>query len=263
MIDAHTHLNDPRLLPEIDPLLARMLHAGVTGALVVGYDLASSRTAVDLAARYPQYLRAAIGVHPHDSKDVDQETLTALRALAQQPGVVAYGEIGLDFYYDHSPRDVQRDAFGRQLALAVELELPIIIHEREAVDEVMAVLDAEGGWALGGAWHCCSVAPQLAVQIAQSFYVGIAGWITFAKGDNIRALAQAVPLARLLLETDAPYITPVPYRGKPNEPSYVRLTAQALANVKGISLADVEEMTMANTRQAFPRWGDTEPRGRA
>jgi len=257
MIDAHNHLNDPRLLPVIDELLARMREAGVTGGLVVGYDLPSSRLAVELAEAHPAVLRAAVGVHPHDSKDLDVETLSALRDLARRPAVVAYGEIGLDYYYDHSPRDVQRDAFRRQLTLAAELEMPIIIHEREAATEVMTILDAEDGWAHGGEWHCCSVAPDLALAIAERFYLGIAGWITFPKAENIRAIVRAVPLGRLLLETDAPYITPVPYRGKPNEPAYLRLTAQALAQEKGISVAVVEKETMENTLRAFPRWGET------
>lgn len=254
MLDAHNHLNDPKLLPQVDALVDHMVHAGVQGALVVGYDLPSSRVAVDLARRFPQHLRAAIGMHPHESKDLDAETLTALRNLAANPEVVAYGEIGLDYHYDHSPRPVQREAFARQLALAAEVGLPIIIHEREAVDDVLQILDREGGAAFGGAWHCCSVEADVAVEIAQRLYIGIAGWITFKNGENIRAIARAVPLARLLVETDAPFITPVPHRGHPNEPAYTMLVAQALAELKGIPLADVEKVTVANTLEAFPRW---------
>lgn len=254
MIDAHNHLNDPRLLPDVDALVARMQQAGVTGALVVGCDLPSSRTAVELARRFPDTLRATIGVHPHESKDLDAETLAALKSLATEPGVVAIGEIGLDFFYDHSPRDVQRDAFRRQLALAAEVGLPIVIHEREAVEDVRAIMDAEGAWALGGVWHCCSVAPDIALEISRSLFIGIAGWLTFKKSDNIRDIARAVPLDRLLVETDAPYLTPVPHRGKPNEPAYVRITAQALADLKGIPLPDVETITVRNTLQAFSRW---------
>lgn len=254
MIDAHTHLNDPQLLPHVDALLARMAQAGVTGALVVGCDLPSSRTAIELAQRYPAQLRAAVGVHPHESSTLDDDTLVTLRDLARDPAVVAIGEIGLDFHYDHSPRDTQRGAFRDQLALAAACELPIIIHERAAADEVMAILDHEQGWARGGAWHCCSVTPDRAVAIARQLYIGIAGWVTFKNGENIREIARAVPLERLLIETDAPYLTPVPYRGHPNEPAYVRLTAQAVAEVKGIALAEVENITATNTLQAFPRW---------
>jgi TatD DNase family protein len=230
-----------------------MLEAGVSGALVVGFDIPSSHTALALARRFPGVLYAVVGVHPHESKDLDEAALAALRELARAPEVVAIGEIGLDYYYDHSPRDVQRAAFRRQLALAAEVGLPIDIHERNAADELLAIMDEVDGWALGGAWHCCSTTPEQALRIAQSLYLGIAGWLTFNKAENIRALAQAVPLSRLLLETDAPYLTPVPHRGKPNEPAYVRLTAQALAQLKGISLPDVELATMNNTRQAFPR----------
>lgn len=254
MIDAHCHLNDPRLLPDVDDLVARMAQHGVQGALVVGYDLPSSRQAVALARQFPHCLRAAVGLHPHDSKELTPAMLADFATLARESEVVAYGEIGLDFHYDHSPRDVQRDAFRRQLALASEVELPVIIHEREAADDVMTMLDAEDGWARGGAWHCCSVSPELAVIIAQRFYVGIAGWVTFPKAENIRALVRAVPLERLLIETDAPYLAPVPFRGKPNEPAHVRLVAQAVAEIKGIAPADVEQETAVNARRAFPRW---------
>ncbi len=254
MIDAHCHLNDPELLPRVDALLAEMHEAGVNGALVVGFDLASSREAVALAGRYPEQLRAAVGVHPHESKFLDTDTLAALRELAQAPEVVALGEIGLDFHYDHSPREAQREAFHRQLALAAELALPIIIHEREAAEELLALLDAEQGRQLGGSWHCCSVSPELAVEIARDFYLGIAGWLTFPKAENIRALARAVPLERLLIETDSPYLAPVPFRGRKNTPALVRLVAQALAAEKGIAVEMVEEVTVHNTLRAFPRW---------
>lgn len=254
IFDAHCHLNDPRFRQDLDAVLARMRDAGIGGALVVGCDVPSSREAVALARRYP-HLRAAVGVHPHDSIDLDAEAVQVLRELAQQPEVVAFGEIGLDYHYDHSPRDVQRTAFRRQLDLADEFDLPIIIHEREAVDDVMNILDAGHGWARGGCWHCCSVTPDIGIEIAQRLYLGIAGWITFPKSDNIRALVHAVPLARLLVETDAPYIAPVPHRGQTNEPAYVVLTAQALAEIKGTTVLDVERNTSANTLRAFPRWG--------
>ncbi|MHB9025822.1 MAG: TatD family hydrolase [Armatimonadota bacterium] len=259
MIDAHCHLNDPRLLPHAEALLERMRQEGVTAALVVGYDLPSSREALALARRFPTQLRAAIGVHPHDSTDLDAPTLDALRDLASAPEVVAYGEIGLDYHYDHSPRDVQREAFRRQLALAAELSLPIILHEREAADDVLRILDEEDGWALGGAWHCCDLPPERALFVAQRLLIGIAGWITFPKAENIRDMARAVPLERMLLETDAPYLTPVPYRGKPNEPAYVRYTAQAVAMVKDIAVGDVEHVTSENILRAFPRWNTMLP----
>jgi len=254
MIDSHNHLNDPRFAAQMDEIVARMRHEGVTGALVVGYDLPSSRVAVDLARRYPALLRSAVGIHPHDSKDLDTGTLAELRQLASCAEVVAFGEIGLDYYYDHSPREVQRDALCRQLALAAELGLPVMLHEREAADDLLTILTAEDGWARGGSWHCCNVPASMAVEIARRLHVGIAGWITFKKAEQIRALAQAVPLERLLLETDAPYLAPVPHRGRPNEPAYVRYTAQALAAVKGISLESVERVTTENALRAFPRW---------
>ncbi|MHB0939556.1 MAG: TatD family hydrolase [Armatimonadota bacterium] len=253
MIDAHCHLNDPRLLPQVDELLARMLDAGVAGALVVGYDVPSSRQAVELARRHPA-LRAAVAVHPHESKDLDAAGLAALAELGRQPEVVAFGEIGLDFHYDHSPRDVQREAFTRQLALAAELGLPVVIHEREAAEETMAILDAEDGWARGGEWHCCSTTPELAARIATRFYIGIAGWLTFPKAENIREMARAVPLERMVVETDAPYLAPVPHRGRTNEPAYVPIILQALAALKGLPVEDVERITDENVQRVFPRW---------
>lgn len=253
MIDAHCHLSDPHLLPQVDELLSRMRDGGVSAALVVGYDVPSSRQAVELARRHP-VLRAAVAVHPHDSKDLDAAGLAELAELGRQPEVVAFGEIGLDFHYDHSPRDVQREAFKRQLALAAELDLPVVIHEREAAEETMAILDAEGGWARGGEWHCCSTTPELASIIAERFYLGIAGWLTFPKADNIRAMARAVPVERMVVETDAPYLAPVPHRGRTNEPAYVQITAQALAELKGMPVAEVERITDENVRRVFPRW---------
>jgi TatD DNase family protein len=254
MLDAHTHLNDPRLEPKVEALLARMQEAGVQGALVVGYDVASSERAVLLAREYPDVLRAAVGVHPHESRDFDAAAAAALEELASQPEVVAIGEIGLDFHYDFSPRDAQRDAFRRQLELAARLGLPIVVHEREAVEEVLAVLDAAGGWVGGGTWHCCDVMPDLAAGIARSLFIGIAGWITFPRSEGIRSLARAVPVERLLIETDAPHLAPVPHRGKPNEPAYVRLVVEALAEVKGLPLSDLERATTENVLRAFPRW---------
>ncbi len=254
MIDAHAHLDAPKLLPEVEQVLARMREAGVIAALVIGTDLPSSQIAVDLARRYPEMLRATVGVHPHESANLDDAGLDTLRELAAQPEVVAIGEIGLDFHYNFSPPESQCRALRRQLRLAEEMRLPLVIHEREAVDALTAILDEEDGWARGGSWHCCSVTPERAIEIARAFYVGIAGWITFPKADNIRALAHAVPLERLLVETDSPYLAPVPYRGKTNEPAHVRLVAQALADLKGISFTEVEAVTMANTMRAFPRW---------
>lgn len=254
MIDAHCHLNDPRLYDRVDELLAHMTDAGVTGALVVGYDVPSSVQAVELARCYPQ-LRAAVGIHPHESKDLDDAALATLSDLAAQPEVVAFGEIGLDYHYDHSPRPVQREAFQRQLAVAAARDLPIIIHEREAAEDVFAILDAEDGWARGGAWHCCSVTPDLAVRIAPRLFLGIAGWVTFPKMELIRDIVRAVSLDRLLVETDAPYLTPVPHRNRPyNEPAYVRFAVEKVAEVRGVPVEEVDRVTTRNVARAFPRW---------
>lgn len=256
MIDAHCHLNNPDMLEQVPAMLERMAAAGVTGAVVAGYDLPSSYRAVELAQRYPQ-LRAVIGVHPHDSDTIDDALINELRELARAPQVLAIGEIGLDYHYDHSPREVQRTGFRQQLALAAELGLPVVIHEREAIDDALQIMDAEGGWARGGHWHCGSVEPEIGLQIATHMYVGIAGWVTFKKAENIRALAAALPLQRILLETDAPYLAPIPHRGKTNEPAHLPLIAAAVAELHGVTVAEVAEQTGVNTVGAFLRWGVT------
>ncbi len=253
MIDAHCHLNNPEMLELVPAMLQRMTAAEVTGAVVAGYDLASSYRAVELARQYPQ-LRAVVGVHPHDSDIIDDALIDELRMLARAPQVLAIGEIGLDYHYDHSPREVQREGFRRQLALAAELNLPVVIHERAAIDDALMIMDAEGGWARGGHWHCGSVEPEIGLRIAQHMYVGIAGWVTFKKADNIRALAAAIPLERMLLETDSPYLAPIPHRGKSNEPSYIPLIAAAVAELHGVTAEEVGAQTAANVGRAFGRW---------
>ncbi len=253
MIDAHCHLNNPEMMESTAAMLQRMAAVGVTGAVVAGYDLPSSYRAVELAQRYPQ-LRAVIGVHPHDSDTIDDALIDELRALARAPQVLAIGEIGLDYHYDHSPREVQRVGFHRQLVLAAELGLPVVIHEREAIDDALQIMDAEGGWARGGHWHCGSVEPEIGLHIAQHMYIGIAGWVTFKKAENIRALATAIPLERMLLETDTPYLAPIPHRGKTNEPSYIPLIAAAVAELHGVTAAEVGTQTAANVGRAFGRF---------
>lgn len=254
MIDSHSHLTDTRLCGEITHLLQRMAEAGVGQVLVVGNDLASSRAALALAREYPRLLRASLGVHPHEATTMSEEILQEFRLLAADPLVVAIGEIGLDYHYDFSPRPLQQTAFRAQITLAKELNLPLIIHEREAVDDIFAILDETAGWQCGGSWHCCSTELPAAQRIAEYFYLGIAGWVTFPKAQNIHTLAREMPLNRLLLETDAPYITPVPFRGKTNEPAYLQYTCAALAELQGTTAEEVAAVTNDNTRRAFPRW---------
>jgi TatD DNase family protein len=200
---------------------------------------------------------AAVGVHPHDAKTLDAAALEELRALARSPHIVAIGEIGLDYYRDLSPRDVQRRAFQQQLELAADLGLPVIIHDRDAHDDTLAML-SEWRATLGarnspsGVLHSFSGDVAVAERaIEAGFCIGVSGPVTYRKADQTREVARAVPLDRLLIETDAPYLTPQPYRGKRNEPAYVRSVAQAVAEARGLTLAQVAVQTTANAAALF------------
>jgi TatD DNase family protein len=253
LIDTHAHLDFPRFRNDREQAIERATVAGVKAIINVGASLASSQAAVALAEVYPQ-IYAAVGVHPHDAKIVTGEVLEELGALASHPKVVAIGEIGLDFYRDLSPRDKQRQAFKQQLALASKAGKPVIIHDREAHKEVMAVLRrwVEGGHESVGVLHCFSGDLAMAHEaIELGFYISIAGPVTFKNARRLRELVRQLPLEKLLIETDCPYLTPHPHRGKRNEPAYVKLVAQEVARTKGLSLAEVARITLDNARALF------------
>jgi TatD DNase family protein len=253
LIDTHTHLDFPQFDGDREQVIERAANAGVKAIVNVGTDLASSRAAVALAEAYPQ-IYAAVGVHPHDAKTMTGETLEELRALASHPKVVAVGEIGLDFYRDLSPRDQQRQAFQQQLALAREVGKPVIIHDREAHKEVMAILRrwAEGCQQPVGVLHCFSGDLAMAQEaIELGFYISIAGPVTFQNARRLRELIRQLPLEKLLVETDCPYLAPHPHRGKRNEPAYVKLVAQEVARIKGTSSEEVARITSDNAQALF------------
>jgi TatD DNase family protein len=248
LIDSHAHLDFPQFDDDREAVIARAREAGLIAILNVGTDLASSRTAAALAERY-DFIYAAVGVHPHDAKTVTPAVLDEIRALARHPKVVAIGEIGLDYYRDLSPRPVQRQAFADQLALATELALPVVIHSRDAHDDVLTVLQ---GWSGKGVLHSYSAGPdRLEEVLALGFSIGISGPVTFPKANRLRAVAAAVPLDRFLLETDCPYLTPMPYRGKRNEPAYVRYVAEAVARARGMEAEVVAQAAADNARRLF------------
>jgi TatD DNase family protein len=220
----------------------------VVAILNVGGDLASSRAAVALAERY-DFIYAAVGVHPHDARTVTPAVLDELRALASHSKVVAIGEIGLDYYRDLSPRPVQRQALADQLALAAELGLPVVVHSREALDDVLAALQ---GWEGTGVLHSYSGGPERLEEVLElGFSIGISGPVTFPKAERLRAVAAAVSLERLLVETDCPYLTPVPYRGRRNEPAHVRYVAQAVARARGMEAEPLARAAADNARRLF------------
>jgi TatD DNase family protein len=253
LIDTHIHLDFPQFDGDRERVIERAATAGVGAMVNVGADVDSSRAAVALAEAHPQ-IYAAVGVHPHDAKTMTGEVLEVLRALASRPRVVAIGEIGLDFYRDLSPREKQRQVFEQQLALASEVGKPMIIHDREAHKEVMAILRrwAEGCQQPVGVLHCFSGDLAMAQEaIELGFYVSIAGPVTFPNARRLRELVRQLPLEKLLVETDCPYLTPHPHRGKRNEPAYVKLVAQEVAHIKGLTLEEVARVTSDNARALF------------
>lgn len=248
LIDSHAHLDFSQFDADRDAVIERARGAGLVAILNVGADLPSSQAAVALADTY-DFIYAAVGVHPHDAVTVTPAVLDELRALARHPKVVAVGEIGLDYYRDLSPRPAQRRAFADQLALAAELHLPVVVHSREAHDDVLVALQ---GWEGTGVLHSYSAGPErLEEVLGLGFSIGISGPVTFRKADQLRAVAAAVPLERLLVETDCPYLTPVPYRGKRNEPAYVRYVVEAVARARGVPAEAVAQATAVNAHSLF------------
>jgi TatD DNase family protein len=258
LIDTHVHLDSPRFDGDREAVLDRARQAGVGVVVNVGANLRTSRQAVDLADRHPM-VYAAVGMHPHDAKELNGTALAELRQLAKHPKVVAVGEIGLDFYRDLSPRNVQRRAFKAQLAWAAKLGKPVIIHDRDAHDEI---LDTLTGWAAGlgnsplagrlGVLHTFSGDVAMATQAVElGFYISISGPVTYKKPGHLPEVVVAVPLDRLLVETDCPYLSPQSYRGKRNEPAYVRLVAERVAEFRGMPLEDLAQATTVNAERLF------------
>jgi TatD DNase family protein len=251
LIDTHAHLDHERFKDDVDQVIERAKLAKVQPIVTVGADLASSRQAVDFARRYPGVI-ATVGVHPHDADSVSDSVLDEITMLAGDEGVVAIGEIGLDYHYDFSPRDVQRRVFAIQISLARELGLPIVVHVREAYRDVMSILKSEHAEDVGGIIHCFSGDREVVKDcLDMGFYISVGGILTFANSKELRGIIKGLPLERILLETDSPYLTPVPYRGKRNEPAYVVHVAEALANLKDITFDKVAEITTLNACKLF------------
>ena len=248
-IDSHAHLDDRTFDNDRAAVIARCSEAKM-GVLTIGSSLRSSHEAVRLANRY-RNMWATVGVHPHSAKSVDTATLIELRKLAQHELVVGLGEIGLDYYRDLSPRDRQRQAFAQQLELANELNLPVCLHNRESTDDLLAILKNAGDQHRGVV-HSFLGDGELAEEfLSLGFYLGIGGPLTFPKNAVLRDAVKHVPLDRILLETDCPYLTPVPYRGRRNEPVYVQYVAEEIAQLKGVSVEDVARQTTENSILLF------------
>jgi TatD DNase family protein len=256
MIDSHSHIYTERYRDDRDAVIARAAAAGVTQLLQVGCNLEESRAAVALSTQVSG-IYAAVGVHPHEATTVGPAILDALEALLHHPKVLAWGEIGLDFYYDHSPRAVQQQAFAAQLQRAIQCDVPVVIHTREAEQATLNLL-RDYPVPRSGHVHCFTGTPAMAAQVlAMGFYIGFTGIISFPKADNVRAALREVPLARLLIETDSPYLAPLPHRGRRNEPAFVRHVAEAIAHVKEVSVADVVHHSTQNFYRLYGKDGMT------
>lgn len=248
--DTHSHLDDEQFSLDRDEVIQRARKAGITNMINIGNTASSSRNAVDLASKYP-FIYASVGIHPHDAKDCTEETWELLLRLAQNPKVVAWGEIGLDYYRDLSPREVQREIFIRQLKLANEVGLPIVIHNRDAHGDILQIIRKYPPEA-GGVFHSYSGSWEMAKELlAMGFYLSFSGPLTYKNARHSVEVAVNVPEDRFVVETDCPYLTPEPFRGKRNEPAYVREVVGKIAELKGITFEKAAQLSSENARKLF------------
>jgi TatD DNase family protein len=254
LIDSHTHIDMPDFDADRDEVVARARAVGLAEMLVVGGvdPEGGHRRALETAVRYG--LPATAGVHPHEARVAEERTYDELRALGEEGRIVAVGEIGLDFHYDHSPRDVQRAVFRRQLRLARQLGLPVVVHTREADAETADILEQEEAGAAGGVIHCFTGGLELARRaLAIGFHLSFSGIVAFPRAEVIQQVARECPEDRLLVETDAPFLAPPPHRGKRNEPAFVVEVARKLAGLRGSSLEAVGGAVLRNYARLFRR----------
>jgi TatD DNase family protein len=254
LVDSHLHLDMPQFDPDRDEVVARAREAGIVEMLVVGGvdEAAGHRRALETAGRYG--LPATAGVHPHEARLADEPAYEELRGLARDGRIVAIGEIGLDFHYYHSPRPVQREVFRRQIRLARDVGLPIVVHTREADDETVEILDEEGAREAGGVIHCFTGGLGLARRALDlGFLISFSGIVAFPRAEVIQQAARETPEDRLLVETDAPYLAPPPHRGKRNEPAFVVEVARKVAELRGTTASAVSAAAEANYRRLFRR----------
>lgn len=247
LIDSHAHLDDRSFEKDRAAVIARAFDAAI-GVITIGADLRSSREAVRLARRH-RGIWATVGVHPHDAKTVSSDVIDELEKLAVH--AVAVGEIGLDYYRDLSPRDVQRRVFAEQLDLARRIDLPIAIHNRESTEDLLAILREQGNEHRGVIHSFLGDRALAEAFLEMGFHLGIGGPVTFPKNGTLREAVRTIPLDRILLETDCPYLTPVPFRGRRNEPAYVRYVAETVAEIKGLAVEEVALRTVEMAEQLF------------
>mgnify|MGYP001577885395 FL=1 len=253
LIDTHAHLDDPKFDNDRDEAIKRAQDAGLEYIITVGtWEKAKGlKHITGLADKHPM-VYAALGAHPHESKDAGEETFNEIKELASHPKVVAIGETGLDYHYEHSPKDIQKRVFIRHIELARELNLPLIIHTREAERDTLDILEQEGVKDIGGVLHCFSGSYEMAKKcLDMGLYLSFTGVVTFPKAVNVHEIVKKIPIERMLIETDCPYLAPLPYRGKRNEPSFVVEAAKKIAEIKRLSFNDVARITTLNAKELF------------
>lgn len=252
LIDSHAHLDDKKYDLDRKYLIENLKENKVELVINIGADLQSSKNSVNLAKEY-ENIYAAVGIHPHSAKDVTNETLEELKALSKEEKVIAIGEIGLDYHYDYSPRDIQKEQFIAQIKLAKQVNLPVVIHSREATKDTLDIIREEtGDGKLSGVIHAFSGSPEIAREyIKLGFLISVGGTLTFKNARVVKEVVEAIPLEHMIIETDSPYLTPVPYRGKRNEPMFVRYVADEIARIKDINVEEVISVTNENTKRVF------------
>jgi TatD DNase family protein len=253
LVDSHCHLDEARFDSDRDAVIARALAAGVTRMVTIGASggMQANHDAIALAAQHAGIF-ATVGIHPHEASTVSPAVVDELARLAYAPKVVAIGETGLDYYYDNSPRPVQREVFRQFIHLARMLRLPIVVHLRDAYEDALTILREENAAGTGGVMHCFSGDRAQAKSVLDlGFDISFSGVVTFKNADELRAVARMVPADRFLVETDAPFLAPLPYRGKRNEPAYVVHTAAAVAEARGQTLEEIAAVTRTNTERRF------------
>ncbi len=250
-IDTHVHLNADQYENDVEEVITRALDAGVSKMIVVGFDRKTINRAMELTELYP-FIYAVVGWHPVDAIDCTKEDLQWIESLAAHPKVVGIGETGLDYHWDKSPKDIQQKVFREQIQLAKKVNLPIIIHNRDATADVVRILKEEDAGKVGGIMHCYGGSVETAKEcIDMNFMISLGGPVTFKNARMPKEVAAEIPLDKLLIETDAPFLAPHPYRGKRNEPSYVTLVAEEIARLKELSIEEVAKATTENALKIF------------
>lgn len=251
IFDTHAHYDDEAFDDDREALLGQMKETGIDFIVNIGANMATSRNTVALCEKYP-FIYGAVGVHPSDSLEINEETLKELKELAAKDKIVAIGEIGLDYYWPEPSRKVQKPALEAQIALAKEVNLPIVVHSRDAAKDTADMLSALHAGDCGGVIHCFSYGKEMARDfLNMGFYIGVGGVVTFKNAKKLKEAVEYTPMDRILLETDCPYLAPTPYRGKRNSSLYLPHVAEEIAAIKGISYEEVLKITMENAKKMY------------